>query len=271
MPAGYPRFASLMGAHPEMAAFRRFGSLNALNLLYLQAELIGLENKLQKQAKTDAESGHFERSIYHRDWQTLAESVATENGNSTQWRTMLEARDKLKEYNKAIYLQHIIAKFGPPSEQDFKSLQSWMKAPSMGNIYLLGADSDVWENFDAAELVCLKPNKTDSLITRFFTNKLVTLYHRLVGHYFRVQQKPGTLDIHQNTVHYSQEGVVRFSMLLGTVFASLLPVGSIVVLYSLSSMITRLTMIGVFTGMFSFGLGLFTNGRMVEIFSATAA
>ncbi|RYC54083.1 hypothetical protein CHU98_g12126 [Xylaria longipes] len=187
MPAGYPRLASLMGAHPEMAAFRRFGSLNALNLLYLQAELIGIENKLQKQAKTDAESGHFERSIYHRDWQTLTESVAIEGGNSTQWHTMSEARDKLKEYNQAMYLQHIIAKFGPPSQQDFKSLQTWMKDPSMGNIYLLGADSGVWDNFDAAELVCLKPNETDSLITRFLTNKLVALYHHIVGHYFRVQ------------------------------------------------------------------------------------
>lgn len=102
MPAGYPRLASLMGAHPEMATFRRFGSLNALNLLYLQAELVDLENKLLKQAKTDAESGHFEPSIYHRDWQTLSESMTTEDGNPTQWHTMLEVRDKLKEYSESI-------------------------------------------------------------------------------------------------------------------------------------------------------------------------
>jgi hypothetical protein len=28
-----------MGSHPEVAAFRRFGSLNALNVHYMQAEL----------------------------------------------------------------------------------------------------------------------------------------------------------------------------------------------------------------------------------------
>ena len=84
-------------------------------------------------------------------------------------------------------------------------------------------------------------------------------------------QKPDTSDIHQNTVYYSQNGVLRLSMLLGTVLASLLPIGSIVVLYSLRDMTTRLAMIGVFTAMFSLGLGIFTSGRTVEIFSATAA
>ncbi|KAI0435712.1 hypothetical protein F4803DRAFT_567435 [Xylaria telfairii] len=202
-----------MGAYPEMSAFRWFGLLNALNLLYLQAELVGLENKLQKQAKTDAQSKHFEPSIYHRDWQTLSKS-----------HTMLEIREKLKEYNQAIHLQHLIAKFRPPSEQDFRSLQIGMKTPSMGNVYLLGVDSDVWENPDASELICLKPNKTDSLITRFFTNKLITLYHHIIGHHFKVY-----------------------------------------------NMTTRLAMIGVFTAVFSLALGIFTNGRMVEIFSATAA
>lgn len=62
-----------------------------------------------------------------------------------------------------------------------------MKSPSMGNIYLLGADSDTWENFDPGEMVCLKPNKTNSLIARHCTNSLVKWYHRLVGHRFRVQ------------------------------------------------------------------------------------
>ncbi|GAW23977.1 hypothetical protein ANO14919_135560 [Xylariales sp. No.14919] len=186
MPAGYPRLASLMGAHPEMTAFRRFGSLNALNLLYLQAELVGLENELQKQAEADAASGHFENSIYHRDWQTLSESATAEGRGSTQWHTMLKARDKLNEYNQAIYLQHMIAKSGPPSEHSFTSLQNWMKNPSMGNIYLLGADSDVWEKFNASELVCLKPSRADSLVTRFLTNKIITSYHCLVGHRFRV-------------------------------------------------------------------------------------
>ena len=100
MPEGYSRLASMMGGHPETAIFRRFGSLNALNLLYLQAELTNLENSLHKQADADAGSGHFERSLYARDWQSLSESATAEDGNDpTQWNTMLIIRDKLDEYS----------------------------------------------------------------------------------------------------------------------------------------------------------------------------
>ncbi|KAJ3555625.1 hypothetical protein NPX13_g10319 [Xylaria arbuscula] len=245
MPGGYPRLAALMGAHPDMTAFRRFAYLNYLNLLYLQAELTGLENGLKKQAEADATSEHPENSIYHKDWQTLKESTKTQCGRPTQWHIFLQVRDKLKEYNQAISLQHRIAKLGPPSAQDFKSLQEWMKDPTMGDIYLLGADSDTWENLDASD------------------SDLADIEVSI--------QRPDGSDMHHNTVYYSYNGVIRLSMLLGTVLASLLPIGSIIILYSIRDVATRLAMIGVFTAMFSFGLGVFTNGRMVEIFSATAA
>jgi hypothetical protein len=45
---GYPKLSRLMAFYPEVAIFRRFGALNAENLLYLQAELQDLEIALQK-------------------------------------------------------------------------------------------------------------------------------------------------------------------------------------------------------------------------------
>lgn len=92
----------------------------------------------------------------------------------------------------------MIAEFGPPSKQDFKSLQTWMKTPSMGNVYLLGADSDTWENFDPRELVCLKPYKANSLIARHCMDRLVKWYHHLVGHRFRVQDSHLRSPLHAN-------------------------------------------------------------------------
>ena len=44
---GYDRFAQFMGTHPKLAISRRFGALNLRNLLYLQAELIYLEDELK--------------------------------------------------------------------------------------------------------------------------------------------------------------------------------------------------------------------------------
>jgi len=40
---GYAKLSSLMGTDPEFAIYRKFAALNAQNLLYYQAELMGLE------------------------------------------------------------------------------------------------------------------------------------------------------------------------------------------------------------------------------------
>jgi hypothetical protein len=98
-PNGYTKLAALMGAHPALANFRRFSALNAKNLLYLQAELIYLENKLQRCVEKDNGSGHVDRILYDTDWQSLFESGTTAGGNGEQWKTMMRIRGVLKEYS----------------------------------------------------------------------------------------------------------------------------------------------------------------------------
>jgi len=94
-----------MGANPEMAILRRFGSLNALNLLYLQAELTHLEAALEKEIQADFESGTRPREIYATHWESFCDSATAEGGNPTQWNLMLQIRGKLKEYSKYIILK----------------------------------------------------------------------------------------------------------------------------------------------------------------------
>jgi hypothetical protein len=60
---GYPSLAGQIELRPETAIFRRFGSLNAENLLYLQAELTSLERELQLQQLGDHLSGNGGRSL----------------------------------------------------------------------------------------------------------------------------------------------------------------------------------------------------------------
>jgi hypothetical protein len=97
---GYTTLASLMGQHPEIAILRRFGTLNMQTLLYLQAELVNLELKLKRYSNADKDSGHIERTIYDRDWQSLSES-ASGSGHPEQWETVLSIRKVLKEYSKS--------------------------------------------------------------------------------------------------------------------------------------------------------------------------
>lgn len=95
---GYAKIASRIAAHPELGIYRRFGALNAQNLLYLQAEIHGLEQELRIYAEEDAAASDDEtRKLYSRDWHTLAESREKDR---RQWNTMCRIREKLKEYSE---------------------------------------------------------------------------------------------------------------------------------------------------------------------------
>jgi hypothetical protein len=54
--SGYEKLAGLMAKHAEVSTFHRFDFLNTLNILYLQAELVHIENELRDSMKEDLES-----------------------------------------------------------------------------------------------------------------------------------------------------------------------------------------------------------------------
>lgn len=70
---------------------------------------------------------------------------------------------------------------------------------------------------------------------------------------------------------YSDNAVTIGLDLCGTVISSLLPVGSIAVLYTVTAMSYRLGITAGFTAVFALALALATKSRRVEIFAATTA
>ncbi len=79
---GYMHLAEHMGEHPNRAIFRRFGELNALNVLFLQAELVELEAELRQEATLDAKSEIMSDQFRALDWLSLRDS------NCKQWKKM---------------------------------------------------------------------------------------------------------------------------------------------------------------------------------------
>jgi hypothetical protein len=93
---GYAKVANLIGSQEEFAIFRRFRVLNMQKLLYLQAEIIHLEEELNELVKRD--KGHGERQLHTKDWWSL--SQGGEGEDLEQWHKFLEISNKLEQYSK---------------------------------------------------------------------------------------------------------------------------------------------------------------------------
>jgi hypothetical protein len=97
----------------EISLFRKFGDLNMLNLLSLQAELMNLHFKLkwaceEEMNQIDEPDSKFEMAdlpaLSGFNFEKLMKSERDANGEETtyffQWELILEIRAKLKEYSK---------------------------------------------------------------------------------------------------------------------------------------------------------------------------
>jgi len=95
VPPGYPSVAALAGKDNDFAIFRKFRYLNARNLLYLQAELVDLENELET----------IDRSLQVKNeidelkcWKTFAT-------DEDRWNLILRIRKTLDDYSKEMCAQ----------------------------------------------------------------------------------------------------------------------------------------------------------------------
>jgi hypothetical protein len=83
--------------------------------------------------------------------------------------------------------------------------------------------------------------------------------------------KQESFDLESNIFLYRDSHFHHIANIVGTLISSLIPIGSIVVLYFVTDMPIRLAIISLFTAIFSIALSLVTSAKRVEIFAATAA
>jgi hypothetical protein len=88
--------------------------------------------------------------------------------------------------DETLALQLLISRNPAPNPHEMQFLQKWMKSPSMGSIYLIGPDADVWEKPDPPDLLSLKPGSSQSALSSLLSNRVVHWYHRYIGQRFRV-------------------------------------------------------------------------------------
>jgi hypothetical protein len=98
----YPKLARMMSLSSETAIFRRFGELNLINLLRLQAELHDLEHQLQEIREEDYRSKDPVRQGYVCDFRLMKDWV--EQGDSLQYDLLISISKKLEEYSNPLSL-----------------------------------------------------------------------------------------------------------------------------------------------------------------------
>ena len=60
-----------------------------------------------------------------------------------------------------------------------------MTSTQMGNVFLLGPDSDIWIE-DESDLIALKQRKDEDPLFAWISNKVLQRFHLLFGRYFKV-------------------------------------------------------------------------------------
>jgi hypothetical protein len=273
-----------MAQYSENAVFRRFSSLGTRNLLYLQAELVHLEQKLCRLEAADSASSEGRRAAYSKDWYWLNDSPEE---NDEQLKIVLSIRSKLKEYCKRVKLasitmqlmlglddtivqQSVINRLAKPDDHDLRELQDWLERQAYGNLALIGADSETWGRLHQpisshADLLTLNSIGCEDSFSRWFSRKFIAWF----CHTFR-HRPLNSGDLESGIVSYSSRTIERYTSFVTTIVASLLPILSTVVLFCVPSMKLRLGIIVLFTLIFAACISSFTSTKRGEIFIATS-
>ena len=93
---GYPSFAQFVGKETGYAIFRRFASLNAKNLLYLQVELVQLERQLHR---LEVQNSRYNESEALQCRVSDLMSAAPGTNAHMQWQKVQEIGEKLERYS----------------------------------------------------------------------------------------------------------------------------------------------------------------------------
>lgn len=96
---GFPKIATEMAMYPENAIFRRFGALNARNLLYYHSGLTDLEKELMAIEAKDSESELHEKNTRSRDYFWISHWKRAKDGDSTQYDLVMKMRTLLRGYS----------------------------------------------------------------------------------------------------------------------------------------------------------------------------
>ncbi|KAK5053171.1 hypothetical protein LTR84_002145 [Exophiala bonariae] len=265
--AGYPKLAQLMDREPETAIVRRFGRLNMLNILRLQAEIQDMERELDQILEEDAKSGDAIRESYTKDFRLMRDW--REAGDSEQYDLLVNIGSRLQEYNDFVSQDLVLSKAESPSVRELAFLQKWLIRPGMGDQFLNDVERTTWDSSNAPDLISLSGAvQGKDHVSKFIYGVLLDFHHRIWGN---TGVSSHELHLDKGIRKYRNTRLLWLSNTINAALSSLRPTVMILVLYFVKRMLVRIGLVIVFTAIFSLALSTFIKATKIENFSATAA
>ncbi|EEU45286.1 uncharacterized protein NECHADRAFT_80821 [Fusarium vanettenii 77-13-4] len=254
-PLGFAAVVSLMASDrdQDLLIFRKFGRISARNLLYLQCELLAIEDQLRKWDKKIACCRDIDLEEVAETWEVMIKEAK-------QGKT--EATEMMGLIDEALDLESRITRLHLPDERVIRVAQN-----------------ELWGG----------PLESDGQKRRPMVNGLAKNYldaeEDLVSLKAAVETDPLSKALRARwpgKEETSRDGVSRISRanersvttavtVVNIIAAIILLVGPITSLSFVSSRPAVLGMIGSFTVMFAMSVGLMTNAKRAEIFAGSAA
>lgn len=172
--------------------------------------------------------------------------------------------------DEALIQAATLANMQEPNKSDRDYMQRFLMTKGMGSLALVGDDAMTWGSMRdpkgyAVDLVALRPRRDEDPFTKWFAESTVNSLFRLgCDRFKRPSRVHGVVGLEDSTVF-------RVSSWITSIIASLIPIASIIVLYSVGSMKARLGIIAGFNLLISTCLSVFTSAKRSEVFAVTAA
>ncbi|KAL8677813.1 MAG: hypothetical protein Q9186_005793 [Xanthomendoza sp. 1 TL-2023] len=244
----YSKLASMMSRHSEAAIFRRFDTLNVKNLLYMQAEIVHLEDQLHCLEMGD---GNPEKALRPFSVYVLKEAVGS--GENPQWTKYKEIQEKIYAYNDALLQYSNLRKIAKPTSNDLGCLRDWLERDDGGKDFLQGREDSTWKANE--DFLSLDPEQAGRDSLTWLINEKMPLSNA---------EWDGVWDYHKDKLE-------KIANAISTLLAALLPSISILILYFVSKPASRLITISLFSVFFSLILTTVSAAKRVEVFAATTA
>ncbi|KAL1648710.1 hypothetical protein SLS58_001885 [Diplodia intermedia] len=270
---------------PEASIFRSFATLNIQNLLYMQAELVCLEDELRAYQLADACAGEESlRRKYASNWYYLSRSTSEDASieekalhDGSQWRTVEEIREKLQRYNSAILQTMQVLSAPEPSAHDLRDIQEYLRSREMRDGGALsGKDASVWgcvaggiyARAPAGDLITLLARPACDRLTQSVVNAVVGRLHKRKGRFHWPRGGGAT------AVFVDDKMIYRLTFVATSGVAAMLPVASMVALQRVEDVPVRALSLGL-VALFNFVLAVlltwWADVKRAEVFAVAAA